>query len=671
MHSKSGEQTCTVNGKEDEAMEPSFNPVEFFESFIQSFKSQTSMEARDVSSTSTTSLKELASQRSPQISFREEQLTFAHREERVVRSIPTAQLDVPSNPTIDPIRHCSVAFFDLDDTLIPTDWVRRAFVAARNRQFHISGDDSDSEPSNGESGGLGTSESVTIYEALSPPIQAAVRRHLEQLGGQDFDERAADIVEKACLAFGVVVVVTNARSVAWLRIVSDLFPKLKAQLRRFSVPIIRAAVPGPGTSTLRTEFASVGEYFQYWTSLKRLQFSRVAAATREVLAQLQRVSTLPTAERASHFLSELLPSWLSMGTQPTDESEILAFTGPASLVSESTRHGSHQSESSYLTRLPGGELLLSPRSHGKESHDLEAILQQHETCMTAIDDSLLTRIVTHQVRRFLLHHHSVSHADIAGLPYSPRSLLTTQPPTFPATPTFSRHPLAASLDLTPLRHNQPLHAVPHLPEALRNEFVVRQAARRSPAAPTRAAQSSDFLLDIVCVGDSEFELCAARELAITNPQVFRGVGLIKCRPGLPPDQFRDQLDEIEAAMACIAIDREESATIRSSLKHLGPYVSSEFVTQGCAYRTELLGLSLTERESSRFRRHPGTSDVVKGIVTAQSHAPTTVTSHISSPLQQQRMFSSSSRSHSTRAPQIGDRLINGEWVTTRRSHKSP
>lgn len=607
---KSNDSNIPVSECQDESIEPSL-------------KQQSS-----ISTTPTTDFSTLVDSPSmsqfPHLPFHNESLTFAHLED-TTRSPPnekSTSASILSSPTdtIDPVRHCSVAFFDLDDTLIPTDWVRRAFVTARNVHVRERGSIQTISgltgfPSNLYcSSGSPSGETVTIYEALTPSIQNRVRHELEKLGGEDFDERAASIVEKACMAFGVVVVVTNARSVAWLRIVSDLFPKLKAQLRRFSVPIIRAAVSTPGTAGLRSDFASVGEYFQYWAELKRFQFNRVASATRGVLMSLQSTCHFSArVERTPHFLSDLLPTWISVGQQqsPSVTTGIHAFRQTED-VQVGTRPGRSMSDgsSSQLSRLAGGELLLSPRSHGKESHELEDILRRHEVFMSAIDDHLLVRIVTHQVRRFLLHHHSHSNPDISEMPYSPRSLLTGEPPTFPETPSHSLY-VKGFPGTTLLRpQGQPLHKTPHLPGDLRQQFARRQAAQLSSWAHSRHIRrlpNNGTLLDIICVGDSEFELSAARELAMNHPEFFRGVGLIKCHTGLSPDAFRDQLDEIEAAMACISIEKEDPNTIRSGARHLGPFVVAEFVTRACGFRTELLGLSLAERETLRLRRQIASS----------------------------------------------------------------
>lgn len=640
-------------------MDTSFSPVEYIESFFHSFTQPSpNMSTRESLTAETEETSQLASI-NLQRSFRDEQLTSAHLEESGsiinISSQYSNQSSVVSYtppqipPSIhrsnttrhhthpdDPLRRCSVAFFDLDDTLIPTDWVRRAFVAARNVQTRQGRANMDFEypafPCPSVDSSPVPAETVTIFEALSPHIQAAVRRHLEALGGDDFDERAADLIGKACRAFGVVVVVTNARSVAWLKIVSDLFPKLKAKLRELNVPIIRAVVPGAAAH--QTDFASIGEYFQYWTDLKRLQFSRVAAATQKVISALQRTA----GEASRHFLSDLIPSWFPLGQ--SGEVDMFEFRVPSD-VQSGVRYDSRLGRtlstptSSALARLSGGELLLSPRSHGKESHELEAILQQNEAYMTPMDDDLLSRIVAHQVRRFLLHHHSKSNTEIADLPYSPRSVLSGPLPTFPpSTPCYSRHTIGTTTGLPPLRpQGQQLPDFPHLPELLRWEVFSRRTEQIGSAIPNTDPNTT---LDIICIGDSEFELCAARELASTTPQLFRGVGLVKCRPGLPPDAFRDQLDEIEAAMAILSVERQDRRSVKSGVKHLGPFVSTEFVTRACGFQTESLGLSLVEREALRFRRPDAK-------VTAQS---LTFSNHIAASLAQ-RISSTGTRPGST------------------------
>lgn len=420
----------------------------------------------------------------------------------------------------------SIAFFDLDDTLIPTDWVRRAFGTTGRRRVPATAPPPPWYSSGlrrflaAEAGLEPPPPPVTIAEALSPAAQAVVREELERLGGADFDERAAALVEAACRVFGVVVIVTNARSSAWLQIASSLFPRFKSQLRRFSVPILRAAT----TDGAPTSFGTPEEYFHYWTQLKKVQFGRVIASALQLLATVrgqQRCGPTPC--------SLATPMYSRPGATAAPAMEEEAFAVP----------NSPQVDPSSGAPVVTPSLLMSPRSHRREGQELESLLTANETSwMVPLEASSLSRILAHQIRRFLLHAHCASDPNLA--------------------------------------------ARTHRTEMSQGPQVID--------GPSPYVVPTGGLLDLICVGDSEFELCAARELAEMNSDIFRGCGLVKCRAGLPPDQFRDQLAHIQEAMRFVTDWREEEPSSKAlGLRQFGTTVLAEYATRQTRFRTQVIG----------------------------------------------------------------------------------
>lgn len=404
-----------------------------------------------------------------------------------------------------------VALFDLDDTLIPTEWVRRAFLTLRPsdaeaQKFHEACVKSQQKVFDSWDGCRISPKSFKEDLNLNF-IEKSIRTRLRNLAKVDFDQQAASLIEKSCKAFGVVVVVTNARSSVWLHVVSTLFPKLKAQLRRFSIPVIQAAAVAN-----RVTFVNNNDYFQYWANLKRVQFQRVVSATASHLEKI----------RAS-LLKNTLSASRSAGLQNC--------YGPLASVAAAT--------------------LGSPRTHRRESQELESLLLEWDINPSPVANEHLGRLLRHQLGRSMLYHFAQDHAEIARLPYDLHAVFSNDP--FPPTARNT----AASVKYEPI-----------LGGAL---------------APQR--------LDIVCVGDSDFELFAARDLAVNvlPNRTIASLGLIKCRTGLGPNAFCSQLFDIEQAIQYMIKCIQQRRNSASGLRVFGPSVVAEYTTSNDKFHTDLLG----------------------------------------------------------------------------------
>lgn len=332
----------------------------------------------------------------------------------------------------------SVLFFDLDDTLIPTEWIRRVYGSARAE--------------------IERQNNPSIAAESDQLISLRVRRLLQFLE-PTLEQKATSLVKLACRKFGVVALVTNARSAAWISVVELLFPDFSSSLKELGIPIIRA-VSGAKIQTL---FSGMGDYFTYWSGLKKEQFKRV------------------------------------------------------------TLYANNAYRGHCVTTV------LSPRSHIAENALIERLLSEVDA-NAPFPDTTLERILVHQIRRYAALYEE---EQVKNRPKPKRqsSFLSSSSSATTAVSSTA----TATITTTTTTNNKSLDTT-----------------------------TNSQKLDVFSVGDSDFELVAARELAQQElPKIVRAVGLVRCRSGLGPQRFVQQLNEISEALSKLdAVRREDYTTVQ-------------------------------------------------------------------------------------------------------------
>ncbi|SBT87502.1 conserved Plasmodium protein, unknown function [Plasmodium malariae] len=136
------------------------------------------------------------------------------------------------------IEKCSrVIIFDLDDTLIPTCWIRSALLSKRNPN----------------------------YDQALRELQKEI--HLNKK--YNFESAVCSVIHLAISMSHTVFIVTNARSDTWVETVRWLFPQFSKLLDECHIPIIRTdqyMEPSP---------LNVFEYFRYWMNAKKKKFDEI------------------------------------------------------------------------------------------------------------------------------------------------------------------------------------------------------------------------------------------------------------------------------------------------------------------------------------------------------------------------------------------------------------
>ncbi|KAL8435657.1 hypothetical protein ACSSS7_002318 [Eimeria intestinalis] len=142
-----------------------------------------------------------------------------------------AQLSVCGNP--HPSRHSAILIFDLDDTLIPTEWIRSSFAAQKHK--HATADE--------------------VYQAI--------KREFDRLTSNELTPHILSTLKGAKKWSETVVIVTNARSIRWLSAMKSLFPEVVQLLDDEDIPIIRSCPVGEEPS-----IHEAPAYFAYWMNAK-------------------------------------------------------------------------------------------------------------------------------------------------------------------------------------------------------------------------------------------------------------------------------------------------------------------------------------------------------------------------------------------------------------------
>ncbi|CDI82327.1 hypothetical protein, conserved [Eimeria praecox] len=137
-------------------------------------------------------------------------------------------------------RHSAILIFDLDDTLIPTEWIRSSFAAQKHKH------------------------------ATTDEVYQAIRGELGRLTSNKLTPIILGTLRRAKQWSETVVIVTNARSVRWLSAMKSLFPEVVQLLQDENIPIIRSCPTGEEPS-----IHEAPAYFSYWMNAKKTKFLEV------------------------------------------------------------------------------------------------------------------------------------------------------------------------------------------------------------------------------------------------------------------------------------------------------------------------------------------------------------------------------------------------------------
>ncbi|CDJ36021.1 uncharacterized protein EMH_0056260 [Eimeria mitis] len=137
-------------------------------------------------------------------------------------------------------RHSAILIFDLDDTLIPTEWIRSTFAAEKHKY------------------------------ATNEEVYQAIKEELERLTSNKLTPSILGTLKRAKKWSETVVIVTNARSVRWLSAMKSLFPEVVQLLHDENIPIIRSCPTGEEPS-----IHEAPAYFSYWMNAKKTKFLEV------------------------------------------------------------------------------------------------------------------------------------------------------------------------------------------------------------------------------------------------------------------------------------------------------------------------------------------------------------------------------------------------------------
>lgn len=130
-----------------------------------------------------------------------------------------------------------VIIFDLDDTLIPTCWIRSL---------------------------LGSRCFYTYEQALEE-----TKRELNAHNKYDFEIELCSLIQLAKSLSHTVVIVTNARSDKWIDTIKYLFPIFFNIIEKNNISIIRTE------QAFEPSHENVIEYFKFWMNAKKKKFEKV------------------------------------------------------------------------------------------------------------------------------------------------------------------------------------------------------------------------------------------------------------------------------------------------------------------------------------------------------------------------------------------------------------
>ncbi|CRG98984.1 conserved Plasmodium protein, unknown function [Plasmodium relictum] len=130
-----------------------------------------------------------------------------------------------------------VIIFDLDDTLIPTYWIRSILLS----KCYLNQD-----------------------QALRE-----LKKKIKLNKKYNFESAACSVIHLAKSMSHTVFIVTNARSDKWIDTVKWLFPNFSKLLDEHNIPIIRTE------QYMEPSILNVFEYFRYWMNAKKKKFDEI------------------------------------------------------------------------------------------------------------------------------------------------------------------------------------------------------------------------------------------------------------------------------------------------------------------------------------------------------------------------------------------------------------
>ncbi|KAL8431386.1 hypothetical protein Efla_001741 [Eimeria flavescens] len=150
------------------------------------------------------------------------------------------QTQLSVGDSLPPSRKSAILIFDLDDTLIPTEWIRSSFAAQKHKH------------------------------ATTDEVYQAIKQEFDRLTSNELTPHILSTLKGAKRWSETVVIVTNARSIRWLSAMKSLFPEVVQLLDDEQIPIIRSCPVGEEPS-----IHEAPAYFAYWMNAKKTKFLEV------------------------------------------------------------------------------------------------------------------------------------------------------------------------------------------------------------------------------------------------------------------------------------------------------------------------------------------------------------------------------------------------------------
>ncbi|KAH8741330.1 membrane associated protein with a signal peptide [Cryptosporidium ryanae] len=141
----------------------------------------------------------------------------------------------------------TIVIFDLDDTLIPTDWIRDTY--SRIRQ---------------------SSSLNYLFSNSNNNVYQYIRMQIDQQVNHQLIPNVIKMLTISKKQFLDTAIVTNARSIGWIKVIEAMFPELTAALNELNIPVIRTSPQGA-----EPEIEDGEKYFNYWMIAKKNEFEKI------------------------------------------------------------------------------------------------------------------------------------------------------------------------------------------------------------------------------------------------------------------------------------------------------------------------------------------------------------------------------------------------------------
>lgn len=215
-------------------------------------------------------------------------------------------------------RRRALVFLDLDDTLIPTQWMKPRLSGLRDGSLKVSdfvGTEADRRWSE-----LGEREGDSFQAVADGDRNCRsykdIRPLLNVLSASHFEEEICELMRAVHkYANGRAYIITNARSFTWLALVRSLFPRLHDLLDRSKIPIIKTT---PGVDPLSNACtrepepeprmtSNASAYFDFWMRAKYHEFHKI------IDRHLQDAAPVPSS--GEHLPARLKPEERDRGRE--------------------------------------------------------------------------------------------------------------------------------------------------------------------------------------------------------------------------------------------------------------------------------------------------------------------------------------------------------------------